>query len=269
MNMKLSSLMLGVLTCSLSIHAQVTNWTLSTNNLYPTQASGGGNRTVSIGTTSIGAGLRLQVANKTQMDSLYVQHANALFMVRDLQTNYNYTSITPAQFVMNSTLNIVKSVIRPGYAMFGQSSGFTEINYSRLTVGNITEQTRMDANKMIVKSATSPDSTEILNNCIKTKAVYVGTSGWTITAPDYVFHKDYKLKPLPEVKQFIEKNGHLPGVPSASAMEKKGSVNLVEMNMTLLKKVEELTLHLIEQDRKINEQGDEIERLKTARTKTE
>ena len=63
--------------------------------------------------------------------------------------------------------------------------------------------------------------------------------------PDYVFEPTYQLSPLDSIKTYIDKNKHLPEVPSAKEMEKNG-VNLGEMNMLLLKKIEELTLYVIE-----------------------
>lgn len=63
--------------------------------------------------------------------------------------------------------------------------------------------------------------------------------------PDYVFDKDYKLPSLDEVRSYIDQNHHLPEVPSAAEVEKDG-LNLGDMNMILLKKIEELTLYLIE-----------------------
>lgn len=70
--------------------------------------------------------------------------------------------------------------------------------------------------------------------------------------PDYVFGDSYKLMPLAKVEEFVKSNRHLPGIPSASEMETK-NVNLVEMNMLLLQKIEELTLHVIEQQKQIEE----------------
>jgi hypothetical protein len=92
----------------------------------------------------------------------------------------------------------------------------------------------------------------------------------TVTAPgpDYVFEKDYKLTSLEEIKNYIDQNKHLPEVPSAKEMEKNG-VQLGEMNMLLLKKIEELTLYVIEQNKKmetqqvrIDKQESEIQELK-------
>ncbi|MBN1761401.1 MAG: DUF4082 domain-containing protein [Chitinispirillaceae bacterium] len=73
---------------------------------------------------------------------------------------------------------------------------------------------------------------------------------WTIEAPDYVFDKNYKLPALKELEEIIMAQKHLPEVPSAAEMKKNG-VDLSELNMTLLKKVEELTLYVIEQNKKI------------------
>ena len=73
---------------------------------------------------------------------------------------------------------------------------------------------------------------------------------WTLETPDYVFNEAYKLRSLDEVEASIKANKHLPDVPSAAEMKKNG-VDLSEMNMTLLKKIEELTLYVIEQNKKI------------------
>jgi hypothetical protein len=69
-------------------------------------------------------------------------------------------------------------------------------------------------------------------------------------APDYVFEKDYALMPLSNLRNYIDQNKHLPEVPSAADMEKEG-VMLKEMNLILLKKVEELTLYILEQEKRI------------------
>jgi hypothetical protein len=79
--------------------------------------------------------------------------------------------------------------------------------------------------------------------------------------PDYVFEPTYDLKPLAEIETYIKENKHLPEVPSATEMEKNG-VQLGEMNMLLLKKVEELTLYVIELKKRDEAQQKEIEQLK-------
>jgi hypothetical protein len=111
---------------------------------------------------------------------------------------------------------------------------------------------------------TAPDSKLAVNGIIHAKEVRVDLTGW----PDYVFEPTYHLKPLAEIETYIKENKHLPEVPSAKEMEKNG-VQLGEMNMLLLKKVEELTLWVIElkkenaeQIAKYEEQQKEIEMLK-------
>jgi hypothetical protein len=78
----------------------------------------------------------------------------------------------------------------------------------------------------------------------------IKTSTWSI-APDYVFEKDYKLATLDHVEKFVKENKHLPDVPSAKEFKKEG-MDLAEMNFTLLRKVEELTLYVIELKKEVN-----------------
>ena len=92
-------------------------------------------------------------------------------------------------------------------------------------------------------------------------AASIKTNNWTIATPDYVFEKDYKLAPLDNVEKFVWKNKHLSDVPSAKEMKKNG-IDLAEMNLRLLKKVEELTLYAIHQEKRNNNQEEELQRLK-------
>ncbi|MBY0435311.1 MAG: hypothetical protein K2U26_14485 [Cyclobacteriaceae bacterium] len=114
----------------------------------------------------------------------------------------------------------------------------------------------------------SPNQKLTVNGTVYSKEVKVDLN---IQGPDYVFEKDYKLASLDEIKSYIDEHKHLPEVPSAKEMEKNG-VQLGEMNMLLLKKVEELTLYLIEQNKKldsqtklISQQNERIAKLETNR----
>ncbi|VXB91761.1 conserved exported hypothetical protein [Flavobacterium sp. 9AF] len=80
---------------------------------------------------------------------------------------------------------------------------------------------------------------------ILTEEVRVRT-GWA----DYVFADDYHLKPLAEVENFININKHLPNVPSAKQVEEEG-VSLGEITKIQQEKIEELTLYIIEQNKRI------------------
>ncbi len=76
---------------------------------------------------------------------------------------------------------------------------------------------------------------------------------------DYVFEKDYTLRSLKEVEQFITENKRLPDMASADTMIQNG-VNMGEMQIKLLQKIEELTLYVIEQEKRIEMQEQKIER---------
>ena len=72
--------------------------------------------------------------------------------------------------------------------------------------------------------------------------------------PDYVFEPNYELRSLDSLEEYINTNQHLPEVPSAAIVEKEG-IDLGNMDATLLKKVEELTLYLIDQNKTLKEQA--------------
>ncbi len=78
--------------------------------------------------------------------------------------------------------------------------------------------------------------------------------------PDYVFADGYDLMSLGDLEKSIKQNGHLPGIPSAAEIEESG-ILLGDMQTKLLKKVEELTLYTIEQDKKIAELQKKFEAL--------
>jgi hypothetical protein len=68
--------------------------------------------------------------------------------------------------------------------------------------------------------------------------------------PDYVFAENYKLPELKEVENFIAKNNHLPGIPSAKTIEANG-INVGEMQKLQMEKIEELTLYIIDLKKEI------------------
>ncbi len=79
-----------------------------------------------------------------------------------------------------------------------------------------------------------------------TEVVVEALSSW----PDYVFEKGYKLMPVKELEQYVTANKHLPGIPDTQTVSEKG-VSVGEMNAQLLKKVEELTMYVIQLNKEI------------------
>ena len=75
--------------------------------------------------------------------------------------------------------------------------------------------------------------------------------------PDYVFNPQYNLPSLSEVKSYIDQNQHLPDMPSEQEVAREG-VDLGEIVKLQTKKIEELTLYIIEKDKEVKEQQEEI-----------
>jgi len=93
---------------------------------------------------------------------------------------------------------------------------------------------------------TNPSEKLTVNGKIKAREIRIDVQNM----PDYVFEPDYQKLSLSALEEYIQKHKHLPEIPSAADSEKNG-IELGEMNKILLKKVEELTLHLIEKDKQL------------------
>jgi hypothetical protein len=106
-----------------------------------------------------------------------------------------------------------------------------------------------DYNDDVVFSINSSGNA-IIDGKLTTKEVEVKVN----TGADFVFEETYPIPSLEEVEAFVKQNKHLPEIAPAAEMEANG-IKLGEMNIKLLQKIEELTLYLIEQDKKIKEES--------------
>ena len=122
------------------------------------------------------------------------------------------------------------------------------------------ERLRVTPNGNIGIGTTTPAEKLSVNGTIRSKEVKVEATGW----PDYVFEPDYALPTLEETKAYIDTHKHLPDIPSAKEIEENG-VALGEMNMMLLKKIEELTLYVIKLDSDNQELRSELNELKNGK----
>jgi len=104
-----------------------------------------------------------------------------------------------------------------------------------------------------ILTSSIPYSSLLVKETIYAKNLELKTSAWA----DYVFKKDYKLKPLSEVEEHIKNTGCLPGVISEDEALRKG-VNVGDIQVKFLEKIEELTLYIIEQDKKIKDLQNKI-----------
>jgi hypothetical protein len=129
----------------------------------------------------------------------------------------------------------------------GDTGGFAFYNHDNNDVEKQLMYIRGDG--FVGIGTKTPREALSVNGNIRSKQVTVELVNW----PDYVFKPSYQLPSLSEIKTYIDQNQHLPEMPSAEEIAKEG-LNLGEMNRLLMKKVEELTLYLIEKDKKEKEQ---------------
>lgn len=154
------------------------------------------------------------------------------------ENNYNIKSFALEHSFYgktNSSVNFFR-----GSSMTGGSISFN--------TNDNTERMRILYNGNVGIGVIDPGDKLAVNGTVHAKEVKVDMSGW----PDYVFNADYLLTPLDEVKIYIDKNRRLPEMPSDLQVEKEG-IKLGEMNKLLTKKVEELTLYLIEKNQQLKD----------------
>jgi len=111
----------------------------------------------------------------------------------------------------------------------------------------------IEGNGNVGIGTTNPQYRLAVNGNIGAQDIIVTNAGWS----DYVCRPGYRLRPLSEVSQFIRKHHHLPDIPTEAEVKEKG-VSLGDMQAKLLAKVEELTLHMIQQEKENRELRDEV-----------
>ncbi|MDQ0966812.1 hypothetical protein QFZ20_002215 [Flavobacterium sp. W4I14] len=148
-----------------------------------------------------------------------------------------------------------------GHKMYFGYGNSTGTNYGLLVTGGRNLAGQLDfavENKfyvmgngsVLIGKTTQANSSYLLdvNGKARANEIVVNTTG-----ADFVFEPDYKLTDLTELEKFVKTHKHLPEIPTAKQMIENG-VNLGELNIKLLQKVEELTLHLIELSKKVEAQ---------------
>jgi hypothetical protein len=149
----------------------------------------------------------------------------------------------------------------------GMTIGFDQENLGGNIFGisaRYSSQQRFDtfvintANGNVGIGTTDPTAKLAIDGDVKAKEVLVTEQSYDW--PDYVFDAGYRLPDLPELEQFIQTSKHLPGIPSAAEIE-QGGQNLGALQAQLLQKIEELTLYVIELEKKHRARARRIERL--------
>jgi hypothetical protein len=200
-----------------------------------------GNGNVGVGTTNPLSKLEVNSGNILVRNYANIDNESAIMIAHSINaTNYDTygTSIrTITQSAGNNTYGL---------------QFFTQESYLKPQ----TEKLRILGNGNVGIGIANPNNKLDVNGVIHSQEVKVDMTGWS----DFVFKKDYNLPTLEEVEKHIAEKGHLENIPSEEEVLKNG-INLGEMNSKLLQKIEELTLYLIDLEKKNDKQSSQIEML--------
>lgn len=175
-----------------------------------------------------------------------------IFDTRNINDAPNFNKIAiRADFKLRTTIGV------PGTEMYStnitispwvDSSGNLnhQLNFNNGGIyyrqGNFNETTWREWSKLLTDRGNQTILGNLnINGSLRTKEVKVEATGWA----DFVFSKDYKLPDLSEVENHIKEHNRLPEIPSEQEVKENG-VDLGDMQVKLLKKIEELTLYVID-----------------------
>ena len=228
--------------CTFSMHLNAQSWSFGTNKLYVNPTS----TNVGIGVTDPQA--KLDVSGKVYLRTvdtnggLYASYLNwqAHKLVLGVPTGtYAYTRVeimpggsTQGELCSQFCMYHADNETDKSENIRLTSKGKCWINnYANVGIGTTDPLYKLD-----VRGTIRADEILVSN----------------VNGADFVFDKAYKLRPLDDVNAYIQQHQHLPEIPSAEEMQTNG-VNMNELQIQLLQKVEELTLYIIQQDQRIME----------------
>ena len=170
---------------------------------------------------------------------LEVIGGNGLKVMRD--RNESQQSITFNVFPTATGYN--SHFIMDGQGLkIGHNSGYRDIQFQ---TENITRMSIFQNGHVGIGTEPTQNRLEVAGTIGACKVV-VEQNNWC----DYVFEDDYKLLPINELEAYINDNKHLPNIPSAKSVDEQG-LDLGEMQRMMMEKIEELTLYIITQQKKI------------------
>lgn len=129
-------------------------------------------------------------------------------------------------------------------------SGWSKISNDEITIGF----TNIRRDRAVVNEAHSNEFTARAMEVRKyMRSDNVASERVQVTQqvfPDFVFNKDFDLQTIDELDKYIKQHGHLPGIPTEEEVKEKG-LDLGEMSTQLLQKIEEMTLYIIQLEKRV------------------
>ncbi|MCC8427254.1 hypothetical protein [Mucilaginibacter sp. UR6-11] len=227
-----------------------TTWTPSGNNIYNPNS---GN--VGIGTTSPSALLDVESSTAPVTSLVKTGSINGFAQLQAQNDNGANSAFHHAVFgssypgtLFGAPLANSAVLYADGTTVSGMLIGTKTATPVTICTNNTSAITILPDGKIGI-GTTTPHEELSVNGNIRSKQVKVEINNW----PDYVFKPNYNIPSLTAVKIYIDKYHHLPDMPSAAEVAKDG-LDLGETNRLLLKKVEELTLYLLEKDKQATDQ---------------
>jgi len=176
---------------------------------------------------------KVRVLTKSTYDPQYLE----VFVRRSGSVNYSMEN--NVQSTGWNAINWTEGVIPSGYI-----SSEYDLNYL-FAIGDWQNNFVIKRGGKVGIGTTTPDYKLDVLGTIRAQELKVDMQG-----ADFVFEEDYELRPIEEVENFVQENKHLPEIAPAKEMQENG-VNQSEMNQKLLQKVEELTLYMIEMNKRM------------------
>ncbi|MCB9201484.1 MAG: hypothetical protein H6604_00335 [Flavobacteriales bacterium] len=172
--------------------------------------------------------------------------SNQINTNNELITTVNGVSSDPISLPSNGVSSTIWQV---------NNNEISLINDGNIRIGNVSNNDVIGNYKLSVDGKLWAEEIEVVET--------IAANGFRTTPKqwaDKVFEEEYDLKDLQEVQKFIEENGHLPEIPSEKEVKENG-VELLEMNVLLLQKVEELTLYILKQQQEIQEMKSRLDKV--------
>jgi len=203
------------------------------------------------GTTSRFDGMEIKCISGNSRGATFLVYNDALWVSSNYKWGYLfYRTIADFHDSPMVTAPYTPTLVRPVSALvvttdYGLKCDFDNNQFNKLPYHDVQGNAYFDNNVGIGTIDTKGYKLAVNGAGIFTKVKVKEFGAW----PDFVFEPSYQLPTLQEVEQYVTTNKHLPDMPAAATVAQEG-LDLGEMNRKLLQKVEELTLYLIEGNKK-------------------